>query len=122
MGLQENKKGAIKIANIRTHPNEWEEMLSALNENNVDKAREIAIRYNFYGRTLGKKRRRKQKKYAYYCQNPEGEINRFEKAGEAAKFMGIATDTLYFRLTQDNGEWKTGEMKGWRVWRVEVAE
>lgn len=97
------------MARARDNPQAWNEVLIALENNDVKTARQIVIKYEF-GKDVSSK-------HTYYCKSPRGEVTMFLDMKAIAKYFGMSVPGMKGRFTRQAYTWAEGKFKGYEIWR-----
>lgn len=97
------------MARWRDNPQAWNEILIALERDDVQTARQIAIKYEF-GKDVSSK-------HTYYCKSPRGEVIKFKDMKSIAKYFDMTVPGMKGRFAREDYIWTKGKFKGYEVWR-----
>jgi len=107
-------------------PEQWQQVLDALNKNDYELANKIAVKYKFASKTIKEEEinyddiRHIPKKGDYVAQSPNGDIYCHEFSGALSRYLGFShsyVGTAISRLKKYDGITKSGKMKGWKFWK-----
>ena len=102
---------------MRHHPEGADLLYEALNNNDLEMAHAIAVKYNFAIRAEPIKT-----KYVYYARYYDGEIKRYETISELSQALGGSFDAVRLRLARHGGTyWVKGHMKGYVIWQEKAG-
>lgn len=104
-------------------PEQWQEVLNAMNADDYELAHELALKYRFTTKSNRDKAldvRYKPLKGDYVAMDPSGKKYCHEKANVLSTYLGLSfsyVTSAIKRLGGEGGYSKTGVMKGWKFWR-----
>lgn len=101
-------------------PDKWNLLIDALNQNDVEQARLICIKYEFD--KDGAAPKRKNIAYSYKWTSPNGNQGIAGDTTVMAELMGLSPRSLwsmFYREGADDVEWIRGKTAGWKVERFD---
>ena len=105
---------------LRDHPEGANLLYEALNNDDLDLAHKIAVKYNFAIRTEATKYNKN--KHVYYARFYDGDIKRYETIEELSEALGGSFDAVRLRLARHSGTyWVKGKMRGYVVWQEKAG-
>lgn len=104
-------------------PEQWQEVLNAINRDDYVLANKLAIKYKFASRvkeeTVYDAVRHEPLKGDFVAMDPEGKMHCHEFARALSRYLGLSESYVgaaVNRLAKHDGLSTSGVMKGWRFW------
>ena len=105
---------------MRHHPEGANLLYEALDNDDLELAHKIAVKYNFAIRTEATKYNKN--KHIYYARYYDGDIKQYETIEELSEALGGSFDAVRLRLARHSGTyWTKGKMKGYVVWQEKAG-
>jgi len=107
-------------------PEQWQQILDAVNKNDYDLANKIAVKYKFAIKANKEEEivyddiRHEPLKGDYVAQSPDGKLYCHKVSAALSRYLGFSASyvgTAASRLKKHGGIAKSGKMKGWRIWK-----
>lgn len=105
-------------------PEQWQQVLDALNKNDYDLANKLAIKYKFASKDNQEKTyndiRHEPLKGDYVAQSPDGKLYCHEIASRLSISLGLSRSYVACaigRLGPNDRSPKSGRVKGWKFWQ-----
>ena len=104
-------------------PEQWQEVLNAINKDDYELANKLAIKYRFASRvkeeTVYDDVRHEPLKGDFVAMSPDGTMHCHEFARALSRHIGLSESyvgAMVKRLAKHGGLSTSGVMKGWRFW------
>lgn len=106
-------------------PEQWKEVLTAINRDDYELAHKLAIKYRFATRSnkdaVFYNVRHMPDSGDYVAMDPKGNIYCHEKANVLSEYLGLSFSYVSSAVKRQGGYSRSGAvkgiMKGWRFWR-----
>lgn len=105
-------------------PEQWQEVLNAINQDDYKLANKLAVKYSFAG-AINKEKivddvRHTPDKGNYVAMDPDGKMYCHEFGSTLSRYLGLSISYVASaipRLEKHDGYSRAGGMKGWKFWQ-----